>query len=63
MSMPADGAARWLYGLRLGGGMSADNHDLGSLQLEENPATGPAPEHALRSALTDHPASPQNEWE
>ena len=31
--------------------MSADDHDLGGLQLEENPVAGP--EHAFRGALTD----------
>jgi hypothetical protein len=31
--------------------MSADDHDLGGLQLEENPVAGP--DHAFRGALTD----------
>ena len=31
--------------------MSADDHDLGGLQLEENPVAGP--DHAFRGALAD----------
>ena len=33
--------------------MSAADHDLGGLQLEENPVAGPEPERAFRGALTD----------
>ena len=33
--------------------MSADDHDLGGLQLEEIPVAGPEPDHAFRGALAD----------
>jgi hypothetical protein len=33
--------------------MSAKDHDLGGLQLEEIPVAGPEPDHAFRSALAD----------